>query len=148
MYSALFASYQAVGVPVHFELNNPNLYTMKLILTIVFIITLSAPGVSQSIEKANIESRTQDTIYSYAYILVEGRVFSKKLKVEVDLGDSPEQIKAGKEYSERLTNRKSYAAVLNYMVEQQFELVETLDYTEVYMGSGGTSGVVFIMRRK
>jgi len=121
---------------------------MKIILTIVFIIALSMPGVGQSIEKANIENRIQDTIHSYAYILVEGKIFSKKLKVEVDFGDTPEQIKAGKEYSERLTNRKSYAAVLNYMVEQQFELVETLDYTEFYMGSGGTSGVVFIMRRK
>ncbi|SEN53923.1 hypothetical protein SAMN04488505_11132 [Chitinophaga rupis] len=125
-----------------------NLYTMKILLTIGFIITLSVAGVSQSIEKANIENRAQDTIYSYAYILVEGRVFSKKLKVEVDFGDTPEQIKTGKEYSERLTNKKSYAAILNYMVEQQFELVETLEYAENVMGSGGTTGIVFIMRRK
>lgn len=121
---------------------------MKTILTIVFIITLSVPSVSQSIEKANVKNRTKDSIYCYAYILIEGRVFSKKLKVEVDFGDTPEQIKAGREYSERLTNKKSYAAVLNYMVEQQFELVETLDYTENAMGTGGTSGIVFIMRRK
>ncbi|WP_143081173.1 hypothetical protein [Chitinophaga rupis] len=121
---------------------------MKILLTIGFIITLSVAGVSQSIEKANIENRAQDTIYSYAYILVEGRVFSKKLKVEVDFGDTPEQIKTGKEYSERLTNKKSYAAILNYMVEQQFELVETLEYAENVMGSGGTTGIVFIMRRK
>jgi len=121
---------------------------MKTILTIVFIITLYLPGFSQSIQKASIDNRIQDTIGSYAYILVEGRVFSKKLKVEVDLGDTPEQIKAGKEYSERLTNRKSYAAILNYMVDQHFELVETFDYTENVMGSGGTTGIVFIMRRK
>jgi len=121
---------------------------MKIILTIVFILALSVPGVSQSIEKANMENRAQDTIHSYAYILIEGRTFSKKLKVEVDFGDTPKQIKEGKEYSEKLANKKSYAAVLNYMVEQQFELVETLDYTEYVMGSGGTTGIVFIMRRK
>jgi hypothetical protein len=121
---------------------------MKIILTLVFIVILSMPGISQSFEKANIENRTQDTIYSYAYILIQGKIFSKKLKVEVDFGDTPDQIKAGKEYSEKLTNKKSYAAVLNYMVEQQFELVETLDYTDYAMGSGGTSGIVFIMRRK
>ena len=67
--------------------------------------------------------------------------------MQVDFGDTPEQIRAGKEYSDRLTNKKSYAAVLNYMVENQFELVQTLDYTESYSGSGGTSGIVFIMRK-
>jgi hypothetical protein len=34
------------------------------------------------------------------------------------------------------------------MVENKFELVETLDYTENFQGSGGTSGIVFIMRKK
>jgi hypothetical protein len=133
-------------LPISF--NNSGAYIMKIILAIVFIISLSLPAVSQSVEKADIEHPTHDTIFSYAYILVEGRVFSKKLIVEVDFGDTPAQIKAGKEYSQRLTNKKSYAAVLNYMVEQQFELVETLDYTTNAMGSGGTSGIVFIMRRK
>jgi hypothetical protein len=90
----------------------------------------------------------QDQTYSYAYISVAGKLLSKKLKVEVDFGDTPEQIKAGKEYSELLTNKKSYAAILNYMVESEFELVETLDYMETYQGSGGTSGIVFIMRKK
>ncbi len=90
----------------------------------------------------------QDYKYEYAYISVSGKMFSKKLKVNVDFGDTPEQIKAGEEYSEKLTNKKSYAAVLNYMVENQFELVETLDYTSNYEGTGGTSGIVFIMRKK
>jgi len=84
---------------------------------------------------------------TYAYILVEGKIFSKKLKVDVDFGDSPEQIRAGKEYSEKLTNKKSYAAILNYMVKSGFELVQTLDYTDSYAGSGGTSGIVFIMKK-
>ncbi|GEP96725.1 hypothetical protein [Chitinophaga cymbidii] len=115
---------------------------MRMILTLVFITALCMTSFSQSIQQ------TQDRKYSYAYILVEGKLFSKKLKVTVDFGDTPEQIKAGKEFSEKLTNKKSYAAVLNYMVENQFELVETLDYASSYMGSGGTDGIVFIMRKK
>lgn len=90
----------------------------------------------------------EDTKYSYAYISVAGKLFSKKLKVEVDFGDTPEQITQGHEYSEYLTNKKSYAAVLNYMVEQQFELVNTLDLAESYQGTGGTSGIVFIMKKR
>lgn len=91
---------------------------------------------------------SQDKTHSYAYVSVEGKSFSKKLKVKVDFGDTPEQIKSGEEYSQILTNKKSYAAILNYMVENKFELVETLDYTENFQGSGGTSGIVFIMRKK
>lgn len=90
----------------------------------------------------------QDQNYSYAYISIDGKLFSKKLKVEVDFGDTPEQLAEGEKYSELLTNKKSYAAVLNYMVENQFELVETLDFIYTYQGSGGTSGIVFIMRKK
>jgi hypothetical protein len=76
----------------------------------------------------------QGETYSYAYIAIEGKLFSKKLNVSVDLGDTPEQIKAGAEYSEKLSNKKSFAAVLNFMVDNQFELVETLDYTSNYQG--------------
>jgi len=35
-----------------------------------------------------------------------GKAFSKKLIVEVDLGDAPEQIELGKNYSEILNNKK------------------------------------------
>lgn len=94
------------------------------------------------------ESIAQDQEYAYAYISINGKLFSKKLKVNVDFGDTPEQIAEGEKYSEILTNKKSYAAILNYMVDNQFELVETLDYVETVQGNGGTSGIVFIMRKK
>lgn len=94
------------------------------------------------------ELSSQNQDYSYAYISVTGKLFSKKLKVEVDLGDTSEQITEGEKYSEILTNKKSYAAVLNYMVGNQFELVDTLDFTLTSQGTGGTSGIVFIMRKK
>lgn len=121
---------------------------MKIIFTLLFVTAFAAVGFSQNVQTTKTEIKTSDSTYTYAYILVEGKLFSKKLKVSVDFGDSPEQLKAGKEYSETLTNKKSYAAVLNYMVKNKFELVETLDYTDTYSGSGGTSGIVFIMRKK
>lgn len=121
---------------------------MKYILTLVLLTTISLAGFSQETKKATIENPVQDTKYAYAYIVIQGKFLSRKLKVDVDFGDTPEQIKDGKQYSEVLTNKKSYAAILNYMVESQYELVQTLDYTDTYSGSGGTSGIVFIMRRK
>ena len=117
---------------------------MRMILTSAFILTMGLTAFSQEI---GIRSQPPDQPYSYAYISVYGKLFTKKLKVVVDFGDTPQQLQAGQEYSELLTNKKSYAAVLNYMVENQFELVETLDYTETFDGSGGTSGIVFLMRK-
>jgi len=111
----------------------------RFILTFILALVLAT---------FSLDTFAQNEGYSYAYIAIYGKLFSKKMKVNVDFGDTPEQIRAGDEYSENLSNKKSYAAVLNYMVENQFELVETLDYTYNYQGSGGTSGIVFIMRKK
>lgn len=121
---------------------------MKTILTIAFIAIINLTAFSQDTLKSEIEKKSQDLAYSYAYIEVQGKLFSKKLVVNVDLGETPEQLKTGKEYSEILTNKKSYAAILNYMTEKQFELVNTLDYSSTYQGSGGSYGIVFIMKKK
>ena len=104
---------------------------------------------SQNVKNLELKNQTQVQAYSYAYILVEGKSFSKKLKVDVDFGDTPEQIKAGKEYSDILTNKKSYAAILNYMGEKEFELVESRDYYNyTYNGITSTMGIIYIMKRK
>lgn len=108
---------------------------MKAFLLSGFIVTISLAAFSQDAQQTGVSDQTEDRSYSYAYISVEGKLFSKKLKVQVDFGDTPEQISAGKEFSEILTNKKSYAAVLNYMVESQFELVETLDHLGIYQGT-------------
>lgn len=125
---------------------------MRMILALTFMATIGFTAFSQNLQKNEIENKTQDQTYAYAYISIEGRVFSKKLNVTVDFGDTPEQIKVGEEYSKVLTNKKSYAAILNYMVENEFELVETiaLEYNSSYSGtgSGGTAGIIFIMRKK
>ena len=119
---------------------------MKLILTLMCITAICFFSHAQNIQPGELNSQAQR--YSYAYITVEGKVFSNKLKVQVDLGDSPEQLKVGKEYSDILTNKKSYAAILNYMTENQFEFVESRDNIMSFQGTGGTDGIIFIMRKK
>jgi len=121
---------------------------MKAILLSGFIATISLAVSAQGVQQTAVSDQAQDRVYSYAYISVEGKLFSKRLKVQVDFGDTPEQISAGKEYSEILTNKKSYAAILNYMVESNFELVETLEHLGVYQGTGETDRIVFIMRKR
>jgi len=94
------------------------------------------------------KSIAQDEQYYYAYLSIHGKLFSKKLNVDVDFGDTPEQIEESSKYTEILSEKKSYAAVLNYMVDLHYELVETMDYTYITQGTGGTSGIAFIMRKK
>ena len=121
---------------------------MKFFLLLVLITVISFATFSQ----VNQTNKEKGQAFSYAYISVSGKLISKKLKVIVDLGDSQEQVKLGDEYTEGLKNRKSYAAILNYMVENEYELVETLTLEEgsSYQGtgSGGTSGVIFIMKKR
>jgi len=112
----------------------------------VFLIILIIFTSNLSFAQSPMEGSKSEA-HSYVYISVQGKAFSKKLIVQVDFGDAPDQISAGKEYSELLTNKKSYAAVLNYMVEQGFELVETLTLTSAFQGSGGTEGIIFIMKK-
>ncbi len=130
--------------------NYMNLLLTKknLILLLSFLLTFSIAAFSQSVQSTKVENKADIKTYTYAYIRVQGKAFSKKLKVDVDFGDTPEQLKAGEEYSEISTNKKSYAAVLNYMADKKFELVQTLEQTSSFNGSGGTSGVVFIMKRE
>jgi len=119
---------------------------MRILLTLLCIASFSWAALSQDARETRI--KTQSYKYSYTYISIAGKAFSKSLKVDVDFGDTPEQIRASDQYSAILTNKKSYAAILNYMIENQFELVETLTQTSITQGSGGTSGIIFIMRKK
>jgi len=116
----------------------------KLLLTI-FLFTCCLGETSAHYK---IDSPTElQTTFSYAYIRVEGKFLSKKLKVKVDLGDSDEQIAEGEKLSDILTNKKSYASILNYMSKIGYELVNTFDLTDNYNGSGGTSGIIYIMKK-
>jgi len=97
------------------------------------------------------ELMAQNQSIDYVTIEIKNKVFSKKLKVEVDFGDSKEQISLGKEYSKQLNGKKSLTAILNYMNEKGFKFLETLtiESTSSYdgTGSGGTSGILLIMKK-
>ncbi len=119
-----------------------------MIQVLMLSAVLSLAGFSESSQTTMPEDQEQTQAYSYVYIAVTNSRPTEKFEVRVDFGDTQEQLKAGKAYSELLTKKNSYAAVLNYMVDNGFELVETLDYSSIYAGSGGSSGVVFLMREK
>ena len=114
---------------------------MPKLLLIALFICLSNSSFSQD----SVKNVSQT--YSYSYLTVMGKTFSKKLSVEVDLGDTPEQIELGKSYSEILNNKKSYAAILNYMADEKYELVESRDIVGSYQGTGGSYGIILIMRK-
>lgn len=115
-------------------------------LPLIIFLTFCGLNNSTAHYASSAQTEIRDT-FSYAYIRVEGKFLSKKLKVKVDLGDSDEQIEEGEKLSEILTNKKSYAAILNYMSKIGYELVNTFDLTDNYNGSGGTSGIIYVMKK-
>ncbi|RKE56020.1 hypothetical protein DFQ12_0872 [Sphingobacterium detergens] len=116
-------------------------------LSLIIFLTICCLTSSFAQSTTNSANNEIHNTFSYAYIRVEGKFLSKKLKVKVDLGDSDEQIAEGEKLSEILTNKKSYASILNYMSKIGYELVNTFDLTDNYNGSGGTSGIIYIMKK-
>lgn len=84
---------------------------------------------------------------TYAHIQLEPGFWSGKLGVSVDLGNSEEQLEEGKRLSNILSQTRSYAAVLNYMAELGYELINTLNITSTRNGSSGSYAIVYIMRK-
>lgn len=79
---------------------------------------------------------------------MSNKSLSKKLKVNVDLGDAPEQQEEGKRLSDELDNKESHAAILNYMAERDFDLVETIVKQHPHStDAGALDGIIFIMRK-
>lgn len=77
---------------------------MKIIFTLIFIVTICLTVFSQDAQKTENKHKFK---HIHMRISIDGKTF-KKLKVDVDFGDSPEQMKAGKEYSDILTNKKNH----------------------------------------
>lgn len=96
---------------------------MRRILVLLFICICCLNTVTLgSLSNENVVNVQHVT---YAYIRIEGKFLSKKLKVKVDLGDTEKQIEDGEKLSDILSNKKSYASVLNYMSDLGYELVNT-----------------------
>lgn len=119
---------------------------MRIHIVLPLFLMIATNSFGQN--KINYDNVSSSDVFSYAYITIEGKAFGKKLKVTVDLGDSPEQIDIAKQYADSLTNKKSYAAILNYMAMDKFELVESKDLTYSFQGTGGSFGLVLIMRKR
>lgn len=116
------------------------------ILTITVTLFFISTDISSFTTDRKADGSFETKPIAYAVIKVSGKALSKKLNVNVDFGDAPEQLKEGKRYSELLSSRESYAAVLNGMEEVGYELVQTLTTTSSL--DGGTSGLIFIMKNK
>ena len=69
---------------------------MRMIFALAFIAIISLTAISQDVKETETKKQIQDQTYSYTYISIKGKAFSKKLKVEVDFGDTPEQINESK----------------------------------------------------
>ncbi|MBL1409478.1 hypothetical protein [Sphingobacterium faecale] len=116
---------------------------MKRLLLILLTTTIGFTALAQ--EQKATSSKTSTT---YAYVTVSNKTLSKKLKVNVDLGDTPEQQEEGNRLSDELYNKESHAAILNYMAEKNFELVETIAKQHPHStNAGALDGIVFIMRK-
>ncbi|SMG05813.1 hypothetical protein [Sphingobacterium psychroaquaticum] len=118
---------------------------MRKYLILLCLLSYALYPSAETLKANQIEIQKEKV--SYAYIRIEGKFLSKKLKVNVDLGDSEKQLEDGMKLSQILTNTRSYAAVLNYMAEIGYELVNTLDLTKNSDGTGGTSGIVYVMKK-
>jgi len=105
------------------------------ILTIVILVTF----------ESSVNAQTNNN--EYVYISVTNKFLSRKLNVNVDFGDEVDQIKKGEEFTEILTGKKSMVAVLNYMLKDGYELVNTIEINALSQGTGGTVGLGFIMRK-
>lgn len=109
-------------------------------LTLLMVLFFDESACCQSIQNENSGDE-------YVFITVTGKIFSKKLNVEVDFGDSPEQVKKSEEYRLALDGKKSWVAVLNYMLTKGYEMVELCELVSTYSGTGGTTGLGYFMRR-
>lgn len=116
---------------------------MKRLLCILITTAISFVSLAQE-HKAT----SSETSIIYAYVAVSNKALSKKLKVKVDLGDTAEQQNEGKRLSSALNNKESHAAILNYMAERNYELVETIAKQHPHStDAGALDGMIFIMRK-
>ena len=116
-----------------------------LIAILLFSATLNVSG--QTTNDSTGGSTKQTLRLSYAYIKIEHRAFSNKLTVFVDLGNTEEQLKEAKLFTDSLNGITSLAAVMNFMSEHGYEYVSSHALVVTAQGTGGTSGLYLIMRK-
>lgn len=122
---------------------------MRLPLAIAFTAMMSLSAFAQATNEAVTKNQIQNVeTPKYVYLTIEERGLSSKLDVKVDFGDTEQLIKLGEEYSKALTGKRSYAAILNYMAERNYELVERKELVNYYKDNTRTNfGVTYIMKK-
>ena len=118
---------------------------MKLFLSILLLASFHFSVTAQSNHEPTVN--TGAPTYQYAYVQVRNREFSKNLKVYIDLGDRPAQLSESKAFSDSLSHTQSYTAVLNFLSAHGYDLVSSQALQTSYRGTGGSSGLLFILKR-
>lgn len=118
---------------------------LKRLKNSIYLITVSAIAIFSSFIIANSNEKQK---YEYAYISVQGRSFSKKLVVYVDLGQKTKELETAKKYSPSLSQFKSYASVLNAMDLIGYELVDSESTAFSYQGTGGSYEMIYLFRKR
>lgn len=85
-------------------------------------------------------------IFDYAYVLVDGRL-GKRLKIHVDTGDQPFPVPNKKDVIKKFRKKGSYVAVVNFMIEQGYEVVNITHAYEMAAGNAGVEGLSCILRK-
>lgn len=89
----------------------------------------------------------------YAYVSVYGKAMRnsgetiEKMDIAVDLGNLASQQQMAEGYAFKMKDFQSYAAVLNFMANKGFRLVDTIQFEKSINGTGGTTGVHFIFEK-
>ena len=119
----------------------------KHCLAAMFLFSAALNLTGQTTNDSTGGTAKQALSLSYAYIKIEHRAFSNKLTVFVDLGNTEEQLKEAKLFTDSLNGITSLAAVMNFMSEHGYEYVSSHALVVTAQGTGGTSGLYLIMRK-
>jgi hypothetical protein len=84
--------------------------------------------------------------YTYAYVLVDGKI-GRRVKVHIDTGDKPFPVPNKEDAIKTLRKKRSYVAVVNFMIEHGYEVVSINQAYEMAAGNAGIEGLSCVMRK-
>lgn len=119
---------------------------MNKYLLIIFLALFSVNASAQ--EKITNDVQVTNAKYSYIYVRVQDKLFTSKLIVNVDFGDSPKQIEEGKKLSKILNNKKSHAAIINSLSELGYELVNTVGLPGIESSTNGNFVILYLLKKE
>ena len=94
------------------------------------------------------EGMAQKEPIDYAFVVIQGKPFTKKMRVLVDLGGSPGQRHEAERLAALFPEITSYATVLNEMTAQGYDLEQVLVREIGVAVNGGSSADMLNMRKQ